>query len=382
MSDHPPSERDKWEKELSFKERELLLKEGELDLKKKEHSVSGWKSPVVVAILAATVAALGNALVSMTNGKLQRELEDQKSEQARILEMIKTGDPDKAAENLKFLLDAGLISNPEIAAKLGTFLSKRQPGSGPTLPAATGFESNTLAERIAAIKPKDSSTVPHVQYSIANHVLLDQKGVPVSIVEAPGKGTGLIEAKAIVLHFTATDSVEGTLAFMASAQAKASTHLVIDRDGKVTQLVPFDISAWHAGQSTWKGLTGLNKYSIAIDLVNAGQLKKSGDQWVSWNGKPYAESEVFLNTNGETGEVTGWHKYTDKQIESAKQVIYALSSAYSTIDSILGHSDISPGRKTDPGPALPMELLRQELFLARGSAGLTIQSSGPANAGR
>lgn len=98
--------------------------------------------------------------------------------------------------------------------------------------------------------------------------------------------------------------------------------------------------------------------------------------------KTYAESEVFLNTNRETGEVTGWHKYTDKQIESARQVIHALSSAYSTIDYVLGHSDISPGRKTDPGPALPMELLRQELFAARASAGLTIQSSGPAKAGR
>lgn len=209
ISDQPPSERDKWEKELSFKERELLLKEGEFELKKKEHSVSSWKSPVVVAILAATVAALGNALVAMTNGKLQRELEDQKSEQTRILEMVKTGDPDKAAENLKFLLDAGLISNPQIKTKLEAFLSKRQPGSGPTLPAATGFESNSLAERIKSIRPKDSPAAPNIKYSIANHVLLDQTGVPVSIVEAPGKGTGLIEAKAIVLHFTATDSVEG-----------------------------------------------------------------------------------------------------------------------------------------------------------------------------
>jgi len=135
----PPSEREKWEREqaqkdqeLLLKEREFLLKDAELTLKKKEHAAAGWKNPLVVAIMAATVAAIGNAVVTMTNGQLQRELEDQKSEQTRILEMIKTGDPDKAADNLKFLLAAGLISNVETSKRLSDFLSKREPGSGPT----------------------------------------------------------------------------------------------------------------------------------------------------------------------------------------------------------------------------------------------------------
>lgn len=94
-----PDEREKWEVEKAFKERDFVLKERdqyfreeELDIKKKEQAASGWKNPLVVAIMAASVAALGNALITLTNAKLQRELEDQKSEQARILEMIKTGD--------------------------------------------------------------------------------------------------------------------------------------------------------------------------------------------------------------------------------------------------------------------------------------------------
>lgn len=89
--------------------------------------------------MAATVAAIGNAAVTVVNGILQRQLEDEKSEQTRILEMIKTGDPDKAANNLEFLLKAGLISDPARQAKLREFLATREPGSGPTLPPQTGF---------------------------------------------------------------------------------------------------------------------------------------------------------------------------------------------------------------------------------------------------
>lgn len=66
-----------------------------------------------MAILAATLAAVGNAIVAVVNGLEQRQLERQKGEETRILEMIKTGDPDKAAENLKFLLDSGLIESQD-----------------------------------------------------------------------------------------------------------------------------------------------------------------------------------------------------------------------------------------------------------------------------
>ena len=116
---------ERWETECQFRDREIALKESdvrlreaEIELKRSERAVSLWRSPLVIAILAATVAALGNAGVAFTNGKQQRAIEELKSEHTRILEMIKTGDPDEAAENLNFLLDAGLISNPETITKL------------------------------------------------------------------------------------------------------------------------------------------------------------------------------------------------------------------------------------------------------------------------
>jgi outer membrane protein OmpA-like peptidoglycan-associated protein len=131
-----PTERDKWEKEVAFKERELSIKENEFELKKQEKAPFSWKDPLVLAITAATIAALGNLAVILIGGILQQNLEKKKSEQTRILEMIKTGDPDKAAKNLKFLWEAGLISDTKLSDKLDKFLRDRKAGEGPALPSA------------------------------------------------------------------------------------------------------------------------------------------------------------------------------------------------------------------------------------------------------
>lgn len=139
-----PSDREKWEtekalreREISIKEREQVTKEAELQLKAKEQSSSQWQNPLILAIIAAALAIAGNAILAFINGRQQRTLEAEKSEQQRILEMIKTGNADKAAENLRFLLAAGLISDVELEARLQTFLDKRNPGSGPSLPSSS-----------------------------------------------------------------------------------------------------------------------------------------------------------------------------------------------------------------------------------------------------
>jgi GH24 family phage-related lysozyme (muramidase) len=149
-----PLELERWEADRAFREREVAVREreqatrdAELALAREAHAAARWKSPVVVAILAAAVAAAGNALVAYTNNRSQTELEAQKSEQARILEMIKTGNPDAAAENLRFLLSAGLISYQEMRRDLTAFLDSREPGSGPALPSTTSIEGAKLAAR-------------------------------------------------------------------------------------------------------------------------------------------------------------------------------------------------------------------------------------------
>jgi GH24 family phage-related lysozyme (muramidase) len=135
---------EKWEaekamraQEMALKERDQALREADVSLKRAEHESSRWRNPLVVAILAATVAAVGNAVVAYTNASAQRRLEADKAEQARILEVIKTGNADKAAEHLRFLLDAGLITDADIRSALVHYLSNRTPGSGPALPSPT-----------------------------------------------------------------------------------------------------------------------------------------------------------------------------------------------------------------------------------------------------
>ena len=146
------SEREKWEQERAYKERELLLREREYELKaretqlkEKEQKDSGWKRPLVVAIIAAAVAALGNAAVALTVGLMQRQLEEEKAEQQRILEMIKTGNTETAAKNLEFLVKVGLVTNKIQRDKLAEFLKTRQPGEGPALPIVGMRESRSLS---------------------------------------------------------------------------------------------------------------------------------------------------------------------------------------------------------------------------------------------
>jgi hypothetical protein len=125
-------ERDKWRAEFDVRRREASLKE-------KETASARWRSPLVVAIFAATVAAIGNAVVAYVNGSQQLVLEHDKAESARIFEMIKTGDEEKAAQNLRFLLKTGLISDPSRVDKLTAFLDAPRPhGTGPALPAPGG----------------------------------------------------------------------------------------------------------------------------------------------------------------------------------------------------------------------------------------------------
>ena len=99
--------------------------------------------------------------------------------------------------------------------------------------------------------------------------------------------------------------------------SRVSTHLLISRWGKVTQFVPFDKSAWHAGQSSYGGRILCNDFSVGIEL-----------------------------------EGTDDREYTDRQYIQLMCVVKAILRAYPSIGirSIVGHNEIAPGRKTDPGP--------------------------------
>jgi AmpD protein len=109
---------------------------------------------------------------------------------------------------------------------------------------------------------------------------------------------------------------------------RVSAHLVVRRDGELVQFVPFHLRAWHAGRSNYQGREACNDFSIGIELEGADEIS-----------------------------------YTTAQYDAAAAAIRALLAAYPSLSSehIAGHSDIAPGRKTDPGPAFDWAALRSRI---------------------
>lgn len=198
---------------------------------------------------------------------------------------------------------------------------------------------------------------------INNHRLVQGDGTPMPFVATPNMG-GVMQPEYLVIHYTAGSSAEGSIAWLSNPQAQASSHLVIGRDGNITQLVPFNHSAWHAGKSQWDGRSGLNSFSIGIELDNAGKLERVGSRWLSAVSKrAYADDDVLIANHQQDRPGTppgGWHEYAEAQIEAALAVGLLLMQRYK-LKEVLGHDDIAPGRKSDPGPAFPMPSFRSRL---------------------
>jgi N-acetylmuramoyl-L-alanine amidase len=142
--------------------------------------------------------------------------------------------------------------------------------------------------------------------------------------------------------------------------AQASAHLLIGRDGSITQFAPFNVVTWHAGKSQWKGLTELNQFAIGIELVNGGRLVRSGDKWLCpVDMKKVEDTEVIMATHKNETKESAWQVYTDIQMEAAIDIAALLVKTYGLKD-VVGHDDIAPIRKSDPGPAFPMNSFRSK----------------------
>lgn len=196
---------------------------------------------------------------------------------------------------------------------------------------------------------------------ISNHRLHLTPGQPVPFRRSPN-ARGALSPEYLVIHYTAGRNAEESIRWMCNPTAQASAHLVIGRDGAVTQLVPFNQVAWHAGVSSWEGRRGLNRFSIGIELDNAGRLTRRTGGWYHWTGTPrIPDDEVVEAIHKNESTPAAWHDYTPEQLDAALEVSALLVRKYGLRD-VLGHDDISPGRKSDPGPAFPMESFRARLF--------------------
>jgi N-acetylmuramoyl-L-alanine amidase len=214
-----------------------------------------------------------------------------------------------------------------------------------------------MVARPESVVQQKAAVAGTVSLSIEHHRLV---GDGVSFVETPNKG-GELTPRYLVMHYTAGKNARSAINWLTNAESKASAHLVLGRDGSICQLAPFNVKTWHAGISHWDGLSGLNSYSIGIEMDNAGPLKKVGDTYQAWFGTLYAQDQVVYDKHKLEGEPRWWHAYTEVQIQRALELARLLVRRYDLKD-VIGHEDIAPDRKRDPGPAFPLEQVRASVL--------------------
>ena len=123
----------------------------------------------------------------------------------------------------------------------------------------------------------------------------------------------------IVLHYTGMESAEAAIARLRDPEAKVSAHYLVDEDGRILRLVDEDKRAWHAGRSHWRRITDVNSASIGIELVNPGHE-------------------------------FGYRTFPDAQMGALIPLVAQIKERHAiTRGNVVGHSDIAPARKQDPG---------------------------------
>ena len=134
----------------------------------------------------------------------------------------------------------------------------------------------------------------------------------------------------VIIHFTETKTFTDALNLLTSKERKVSCHYLIDKSGDIFNLVDLDKRAWHAGESMWGNYDDINSRSVGIEIVNSGEIIKEN--------------------------------YTSKQLVSLSHLLIKLLKEYN-IENILGHSDIAPIRKIDPGVHFPWQKIYKNLGL-------------------
>ena len=133
----------------------------------------------------------------------------------------------------------------------------------------------------------------------------------------------------LVLHYTGMRTFQDALDRLRDPEAKVSAHYVIDETGEIYQLTDEEKRAWHAGVSTWRKKTDINSRSIGIEIVNPGHE-------------------------------FGYTPFPDEQIKSVIDLCQGVISRHNILsENIVGHSDIAPSRKKDPGELFPWKVLAE-----------------------
>ena len=153
---------------------------------------------------------------------------------------------------------------------------------------------------------------------------------------SPNFDERLLPVTMVVLHYTGMPTAAEAIARLCDPQAKVSAHYLIDEDGATHALVDEGKRAWHAGRAHWRGLTDVNSASVGIEIVNPGH------EW-------------------------GYRPFPPDQVAAVVRLVHAIKDRHEiTRGNVVGHSDVAPTRKRDPGELFPWaELARRRLALPR-----------------
>jgi N-acetylmuramoyl-L-alanine amidase len=149
------------------------------------------------------------------------------------------------------------------------------------------------------------------------------------IVDAPSPNFDerALPVSMLVLHYTGMPDAAGAIARLRDPAAKVSAHYVVAEDGQILRLVPEEKRAWHAGRSSWRGIQDVNSASIGIEIVNPGHE-------------------------------FGYRPFLREQMDALVPLIAAVVKRHGIRPGyVVGHSDIAPGRKEDPGELFDWGLL-------------------------
>lgn len=201
---------------------------------------------------------------------------------------------------------------------------------------------------------------------IENHRLVGDELTTVS--QLPVVIGPTIAPEVIVIHYGVTERLDS----LVSAQRVSGywAHLSIDGADsvgrQVVQALPFNSRGSHAGKSIWRGKQAVNGFSVGIEICNPGPLIEGHDGILRTTyGSTWPRIDALkARHKAKFSPITWnyWALYSEAEMEMCLEICKLLREAYPTIVDVVGHDDISPGRKFDPGPAFPMDWLRSEVF--------------------
>lgn len=213
------------------------------------------------------------------------------------------------------------------------------------------------------VKSDEIELIPF-EAAIREHLLETKEGAAFPYIPA-GKGNynarkDSNHPKYLVMHYTTGTQLQSTINTFRNSGNGVSTHLVIGRDGRVIQMVPFNQAAYHCGFGSWEGDRNLNNLTIGIELDNAGRLTNIDGKWTK-RGHIVPDNRVEEALHWKDRNVRTYERFTDVQLEVALRVARALVNHYGLKD-IIGHDEISLETRYDPGPLFPLAKWREILI--------------------